>query len=165
MPSAALDANVVIGLANGSVFNHLRSLYTPLYVPPGVTNEIVQQGQGRAGVAELTLALGTWIAEVTPSPTVIQQLGTGPIDGVDRELLALAVEKAVDHVLSGDRVIRREATRLGLTSLSAVEVVVVFKLTHAIPAVRPVLDLMRRSGFGIDAASYLQALATAGERP
>jgi hypothetical protein len=58
MPSGVLDANMVIGLAKGGVFNLLASLYAPLFVPPAVIQEITVQGQGRAGVTELQQALG-----------------------------------------------------------------------------------------------------------
>lgn len=164
MASAVLDANVVIGLVKGGVFQHLADLYSPLYVPPTVRQEITAQTPPRPGTVELAQALGQWITEATPDPAALQQFtSVGAI--ADREVLALAKERAVDHVLSGDRVVRREAQSLGLVVLSASLVVVLMKGQGLIAAVKPVLDQMEQSGFGISAADYRQAILAAGEQP
>jgi predicted nucleic acid-binding protein len=67
--------------------------------------------------------------------------------------------------LSGDRVVRREAARLGLSCLTAAQVVVLLKDQGLISEVRRVLDQMRQRGFGIDDPDYLHALKAAGETP
>ena len=57
---------------------------------------------------------------------------------------ALAKAQSVAHVLSGDRVVRREAAAQGFTCLSATQVIVLMKNQGLIQAVKPVLDLMRQ---------------------
>lgn len=162
MPNAVLDANVAIGLAQGGVFELLQNLYAPLCVPPAVVREVIVQGQGQAGAAELQRALGQWVLEVAPNPQRVQQFSP-PLPPADGEVLALAVERSVDFILSGDRAIQREAQQQGLTSLSAAQVVVLMKDAGLIPALRPVLDRMRQQGFGISTSDYQQALKAAGE--
>jgi hypothetical protein len=58
MLTGVLDANVVIGLSQGGVFDLLASLYAALYVPPAVIREVIDQGPGLAGEAEPRHALG-----------------------------------------------------------------------------------------------------------
>jgi uncharacterized protein len=163
MITGVLDANAVIGLAKGAVFQLLASLYSPLYVPSSVTQEVVGQGQGRAGVAELATALGGWVTEVTPSPQQVRPFGTTLRSRADREVLAVARLKAVDHILSNDGRLIQEARRWGMTCVELPEVVVLLKRRGLIPVVKPVLDRMRQEGFGIANVVYLDALHMAGE--
>lgn len=79
MPSGVLDATSAIGLSRGNVFHHLVAVYAPLYVPSGIRREVIQQGQGQAGVAELAQNLGGWLTEITAdSATVVDNLSVRP---------------------------------------------------------------------------------------
>jgi predicted nucleic acid-binding protein len=160
--TGVLDAETIIGLAKGGVFHFLASVYAPLYVPTGISQEVVT-GQGLPGEAELQQALGIWITEVTPNPQAVQQF-PATLSAADREVLAVAqAYQTIDHVLSGDRGLYRVATALGFTCLRTTEVVILLKDRGLVPEVKPVLDQMRQRGYGIDDARYKQALQTAGE--
>lgn len=63
--SGVLDANVIVGLTRGEVFQHLSRIYAPLLVPPAVVQESVVQGEGRPGSQEPDAALGQWITRVS----------------------------------------------------------------------------------------------------
>jgi predicted nucleic acid-binding protein len=63
MLAGVVDTNMVIGLSKGDVFDRLARIYAPLYIPAAVSQEVIQQGQGRAGVTELSTALGAWITD------------------------------------------------------------------------------------------------------
>src|SRR5213593_2878160 len=91
--TAILDAMVVIGLAKGGVFDQLSSVYSPLYVPRAVREEVIQHGQGRTGASELTQALGSWITEVVPDP-VAMQASADLRSPADREVLAVGLDPA-----------------------------------------------------------------------
>jgi uncharacterized protein len=162
MLTGVLDANAVIGLAKGGVFDLLPSLYAPLYIPARVRQEVIQQGHGRAGVMELLQAAGSRITEVTPAPRIVQQF-TAPSSLADREVLAVAREKGVDHILTDDGPLRRQALRHGLVSLRVPQVVVLMKHEGLVTEVKPVLDRMRQQGYGIADAVYLGALQAVGE--
>jgi hypothetical protein len=103
--TGALDANTVIGLAKGDVFGLLTSLYASLYVSPGVIDEVIVRGQGRSGAVELAQALGTWITEVAPDPHRVSLL-PATLSLTDREILALSLDRAVDHLLTNDARLR-----------------------------------------------------------
>lgn len=162
MASAVLDANAVIGLAKGSVFHHLANLYSDLYVPTAVVHEVTVQGSGRPGAAELAGAVGAWIDEVTPDPSWLAPL-IGFASPADREVVAVARHKGVDHILSDDSALKREAIALGMDCLGVPEVVVLLKHAGLIAAVGPILDGMIQAGFGISASDYRQARTAAGE--
>lgn len=163
--SGILDAEMIIGLSKGRVFHFLASLYSPLYVPSAVRLEVLRGGPGRAGVAELTQALGSWITEVIPDPRLVQQFAA-PRSLADRAVLAVACEKKpIDHVLTGDRRLHGVATELGFTCLRTTDVIILLKDRGLVAEVKPVLDLMKRSGYGIDDARYEEALRIAGEWP
>jgi predicted nucleic acid-binding protein len=162
MPSSVVDANGAIGLSKGGVFHLLASLYDAVYVSPGVVSEVIAQGQGLSGSSELSQALGVWVTEVTPDPTLVPHLSPS-LRAVDREVLAIAHEQKVDHIVSSDRHIRREARRLGIRCHTVTEILLVLKAAGLLPAICPVLDTMRQNGFGIDDAAYEQALLAAGE--
>lgn len=157
-----LDANVAIGLAKGGVFPLLRSIYSPLFVPEGVVAEVVHPSQQLAGAVELSTALNDWITPVRPvvlPPTV----AAAAVTPADRQVIAVALDRAADHLLSGDERLRRVAAHHGITCLSATELVVIFKLTGKVDRLKPVLDQMRNQGFGVEDAVYRQALNAVGE--
>ena len=84
------------------------------------------------------------------------------LDGVPRVQTRLPQHLVGDEVAdTGDEGLMREAARHGHLCLSAVDVVVLLKREQLIPAVRPVLDQMRQSGFGIRNTTYQQALGGA----
>lgn len=160
--SGVLDANGIIGLSKGGGFHLLSSIYAPLFVPTLVRAEVIQQGRGRAGVTELQQALGAWLVEADPDHQLLMRYAAlrSP---ADRSVLALAQERGVDHILTDDGPVRREAAQHGLRCLRAPEVVVLMKDQGLIAAVKPVLDRMRQEGFGIAEAVYQGALRAAGE--
>jgi predicted nucleic acid-binding protein len=163
MLTGVLDANAIIGLAKGGIFHVVASLYAPLYVPTSVKQEVAGQGRGRAGVSELTQALGLWITEVTPDPHAMQQFSF--VRSIaDREVLAVALQKKVDHILSDDGPLRRHANRSGLKCLQVPQVVVLMKHQALLADVKAVLDRMREHGYGIADVFYREALRAAGER-
>lgn len=162
--TGVLDANAVIGLSHGRVFDQLCSLYSPLYIPPAVVQEVITQGSGLAGAEELRRALGIWVIETAPSLQSIQPFATLRSEA-DREVLAVAHERGADHILTSDAQLARLASRHRLTCLPATLVVVLLKEHRLVNEVGPVLDRMRSRGFGIDGPAYERALRAAGEWP
>ncbi len=158
---AVLDSNVAIGLAKGECLELIRALFQRIVVPPVVRREVIGEAHGRPGGQELEAALGAWIDETAPAGTTIGAAIPGGGTG-DQEILALAAElRAV--LLSDDAVVQREADRLGIPVLGAVEIVLLLKYQSAIAAVKPVLDLMQARAYYIDLSVYAQALDMAGE--
>jgi predicted nucleic acid-binding protein len=160
-----LDANMVIGLVKGGIFDLLASLYAPLYIPTRVKQEILT-GQGRPGEEELARALGAWITEITPDVQGLPPVSAS-LSLADREVLAVAADpaNAIDHILTGDDQLYQEAERSGHTCFSVTDVVVFLKEQQLVPSVRSVLDRMIQNGFGIGSDTYEQTLRIEGEWP
>lgn len=131
-----LDTNTIIGLAKGECLERLRDVFPEVVVPPAVLRE-----------APASLAVGTPSAALS--------------DG-DVEILSLAMEQA-GVLITDDAVLRREATRLGITTLGTVDTVLLLKQEGVIEAIAPVLNLMRLRGYGLVPALYQEALRLAGE--
>ena len=84
-----------------NVFQHLAVLYSPLYIPASVRREVIG-----IGAAELAGAVGNWVTEVSPGPAAVRPF-VALRSIADRDVLAVARELSVAHVLSDDRVVRR----------------------------------------------------------
>lgn len=159
---AVIDANSIIGLVKGECFDLLPQLFSQLYVPPAVRCEVIDEGTGLPGEAELVRAIGHWIIEQPPSAAVARAL-VPALHSDDAEVLALALDLSADRLLTSDHRLRREASARGVVVLSEPEVLLVLKQLRLIPGVRGVLDRMRARGFGIAEALYQGTLRTAGE--
>jgi predicted nucleic acid-binding protein len=162
-----LDSNVTVGLAMVQVFDRLSDLYECLYIVPAVKTEVITWGRGRAGGPELEQALGKWVIETVPDSKDVEGLWMLSINlsTADQQVLAAALAHGVIHVLSDDRPLRQEASRRGYICLGAVEVVVLLKRRGLIPEARPVLDRLRKGGYGIAEGVYWNAVKAAGEWP
>ena len=101
MLRGVLDANMVIGLVKGGVFDLLSSLYAPLYIPTGVRQEVLT-GQGRPGEAELAQALQAWITEVSPDLGRVPRVSAS-LSSADREVLAVAADPAMSATRSREK--------------------------------------------------------------
>jgi predicted nucleic acid-binding protein len=159
--SCVLDASVTIGLAKGGVFDLLAALYDEVNVPGEVSREVIGQGSGRAGAPELRQALGVWVTEV--SVVVSPPAAPTALSLADREVIELASDRGVDHVLTGDEQLYAAARRRGFICLRASEVVVLMKQEGLLNEVKSVLDRMRQNGYGIAGPIYQAALRDAGE--
>ncbi len=157
-----LDSNAVIGLSKGAVFELLPQLFSQVLVAPATYEEVVTNGQGRAGVAELAAAAGAWVAVKDPSLQSRSEFGAVQ-NQRDREVLALAYETQPDFLVTGDEEMIRFATARGLRVMSLLELLQAAKRMGIISALRPVLDAMLAQGFGIPQADFEQALREAGE--
>jgi predicted nucleic acid-binding protein len=72
---------------------------------------------------------------------------------------------AVDHVLSNDEGLIREAGQHGLTCLRVTDLLLLLKSQGLVPAIRPVLDRMIQRDYGIRLDLYEEALRAADEGP
>jgi predicted nucleic acid-binding protein len=161
---AVADANAVIGLVKGAVFAQLPQLFTIVWVPQKVTEEVVVRGRGKPGASELSQALGKWVLEVAPDPAALSQFAAG-LSIADREVLAVARAESADFILTDDQDLRREASRFQLACLAVPEVLLLLKDRTVITSVRSVLDRMLAAQHGIDPDVYERTLRAANEWP
>lgn len=160
--SVVSDSSPLIGLARVRKLHLLYALYGAILVPEAVWREVVLEGAGCPGGAEVERA--PWI-QVQPvrDPSLVQalrrDLGAG-----EAEAIALALETRAELLLMDDRMGRKEARRLGLPTLGLVGVCLEAKAKGLIPALKPLLDDLRsQAGFRLGDEVYSQALRDAGE--
>jgi predicted nucleic acid-binding protein len=155
------DSNALIGLAKGKVFHLLGEFFGLVWIPQTVWDEVVVQGAGRPGAAEAQAASRTWLKVETVAPSSL----TFPsgLDAADRDMVALAQQLGIQHILTGDRAARIFAQQLGLHVHYAVEVVAAAKRMGLISSARQVMDDMLAAGFGIEDSLYDLMLRLAQE--
>ena len=85
------------------------------------------------------------------------------LDAGEAEAIALALEHEEATLLLDERRARRFAQSLGLAVVGTAGVLIRAKQTGLISEVRPLPDILRRSGFRLSDAVYARALILAGE--
>lgn len=149
------DSNVLIGLAKGDVFDILQSLFGEIWLPGCVWNELVGQGAGRSGAAELAQARSKgWVHLQEP-----QQATTT----CDATVLALALELSAQRLLTDDAEVAAQALVASVRMLNTAEVVFLAHLQGLVPRCREVFDRMQTRNFGIRASVRQHILQLAGE--
>jgi len=127
----------------------LKQLFGTIFIPPAVRVEVFGLQQ-----------LPDWIVEKAPGLTFYpsRKLGKGEI-----EAIALALELKADWLLMDDLDGRKEATRLGLTVMGTIGVLILAKQRSIINTIRPLLDELEAVGFYYGQELRAIALSLAGE--
>ncbi len=157
-----LDSNAVIGLSKGAVFELLPRFCSQVLVAPAVYEEVVTNGQGRAGAGELRAAAGDWVSVTDPSLQSRAEFGAVQ-NRRDREILALAYETRPHFLVTGDEEMCQFAAERGLPVMSLLELLLAAKQIGVLPALRPVVDAMLSQEFSFPHGDLERALHQAGE--
>jgi predicted nucleic acid-binding protein len=154
------DASPIIALSAVGQFPLLEQLYGTILVPGAVAQEVTQTGRAGAGDFESS----DWIVIQTVQDSVLLRSLSGELDRGEAEVIALAVEVRAELLLVDERRARRVASRLGLSIMGVLGVLLEAKNKGCLTAVRPVLDGLRtKAGFHIGTDLYALVLSTAGE--
>ena len=139
----------------------LEKLYRRVLVPQAVVCEVVGEGAGRIGAAEVEAA--SWLEQIAPSalpePLLAMELGPG-------EAAVIAAAHALDArlVLIDERRARRVAEQAyGLQVKGSAGVLVSAKRAGLIAEVRPLLETMIREGYFLSSRLIDRATREAGE--
>lgn len=160
--SVVSDASPLVSLARLGHLELLHALYGDVLVPEAVWQELVVQGAGQPGAAELGRA--PWIRRCTVGNRPLvealwQHLGAG-----EAEAIALALEAGAELLLMDERLGREAARRVGVRVVGVAGVLLEAKRKRLIPAIKPYLDLLRDvAGFRLGDDVYAQILRDAGE--
>jgi predicted nucleic acid-binding protein len=140
----------------------LPEFYGGVLIPGAVALEL-HSGAAR-GVALPALDRLSWLraCEVKSAALLILAAGLG---AGEREVLALAVEKANSLVILDDSLARRFAVRLKIPLTGTLGLLLKAKQAGRIEAVRPYLDRLDALRFRLDGATRQGVLALAGENP
>jgi predicted nucleic acid-binding protein len=141
----------------------LRDVYSKIIIPEEVHSEVVIQGVGQPGAAEVRTATWIEVRAVTNPNSVMNlhvntQLGLGECG-----VIVLAEEIHAQRVIIDDKAARQIAQARGLPVIGTVGVLIVAKTRGIIPNVRDILDVLRTHGMRISPRLYQQILTAAGE--
>lgn len=155
------NSSPLINFAALNRFDVLYSLYGTIYIPDAVYHEVVIAGRGEPGAVEVERS--AWLQQESVSnPSLVaalHELGPG-----ESEAIALAVENVGSLLLLDDHRGRLIASRLGLTIVGTLGVLLIAKRKRLIEAVSPeITTLQARVGFRIDAELRTKVLLEAGE--
>lgn len=156
------NSSPLIGLARINQLQVLQRLYSKLYLPTAVWNEVVVQGAGQPGAAAVQQA--DWIRQtsVRNIPLLVslsQELGAG-----ESEAIVLAQELPADLLIVDERHAREKARRLGIRVTGVLGVLMEAKSHGLLKAVKPVIDDLRKiAGFHVSPTLLAEALKQAQE--
>jgi predicted nucleic acid-binding protein len=156
------DSGPLISLARVHRFGLLRDLYGELLLPAQVHAEVVAQGQGLPGSAEVEEA--SWCRVIQPVLSIqgvrmtYPQLGAGEVAAIMN-----ALELKAELLLCDDLAARRVAEALGQPVKGTLGILVEAKQRELLPRVGEVIEELLRAGAWLNPAVVREALRLAGE--
>jgi len=159
--TVVVNASPLIFLGRAKRLELLRLFSGRVLVPEMVWAEILRRGEGDPVVSALTNAAG-WI-EIVEAPEIspsIQAWGLGPGESA---VLALSLQEGNATAVLDDLAARRCAAALGVPLRGTLGIVLAAKRQGRIPAARPVLEDLLRSGLYLSRPVLDEALRRVGE--
>ncbi len=141
----------------------LRDVYGSLVIPKAVYTEVVINGEGKPGAAEVKEAPWIYPHAVTHRSKVQSLYARPSLDLGECEAIVLAEEISAAQVILDDRVAREVAVSRGLPVIGTFGVLLVAKAEGIIPTVEPILTALRAHGTRISQPLYRLILTAAGE--
>lgn len=152
------DSSALISLATCSALDILVSLYTDVYVPQAVYQEIAHPDKPQAEI--LSQFLHDHVVKIDKSQLIIAVGGLG-----EGELEAMALYQQINaqRLLIDDRRARRVAEANGINCIGALGVLLLAKHQELIPEITPYVNRLRYSPLHYSNAILLKVLQLAGE--
>jgi len=142
----------------------IRTVFAEVFIPPAVRSEVVGQGEGRPGAAEVAAA--SWITTQDVGGSEVEPSLLAALDRGEAEAIVLAERLGSQMpLLLDDRRGRRIARDRGLRVVGSAGLLVLAKQRGAIPLIRATLDRLRLAGLYLDDGAYREVLAIADEVP
>jgi predicted nucleic acid-binding protein len=156
------DTSPLMNLAVVGHLELLHELYDTVIIPEAVWNELSHLSSQHPEVAVVQTL--SWLARQPVTSRAVVDALQAELDIGEAEAIALAVEKQADLLLMDERRGRQVATRMGLTYIGLMGILLEAKRKGFLPAVKPVLDdLIAKAGFWVSRELYTRVLQTAGE--
>ena len=157
------NSTPLIELSKVNQLDLLREVYGIILIPEEVYVEVVVDGIGQAGAAEVKSAEWIHCRPVTNKNQVRLLQNQSLLHLGECATIVLAQEVKAEQVILDDNAARQEAMARGLPVIGTVGILLVAKTQRVIPAVRPILDALCTQGTRISQRLYYQVLAEAGE--
>lgn len=159
------DSSPLIHLASVEHFGLFHALYQRVFIPPAVFREVVEQGDDRAGQAEVQKAVDAgWMEIRAPSNTPLIRLLQNRLDDGESEAIVLAQEIDVVRVILDETQARQQAESLDLPVTGTLGILIRACTNGDLDRLQPVLDRLRHQGsFWISDDLYRKALRAVNE--
>ena len=141
----------------------LHDVYGKIVIPKEVEKEVVIDGAGQPGAAEVRAATWIEVRAVTDKARVISLHENIPLGLGECDVIILAEEIGAQRVIIDDGAARKVARACNLPLIGTGGVLIVAKARGILPTVRDVLDDLRAHGMYISTLLYQQILNVAGE--
>lgn len=138
----------------------LEKLYTNICIPLHVKEEIMAGGRNSFGVYELETCEWVRIEKVNDIEKVklLYDLEQG-----EAEVIILAKEKGIQHVLIDEKVARLQAKVLGLNVIGTLGILLMAKKNGLLNAIKPAIAKIQENGIWIRDEIVIGILKNAGE--
>lgn len=138
----------------------LNELYNEVYIPYGVKEEIVAGGKQGIGIKELRTSPWLKIENVSDMSKVelLYELEQG-----EAEVVVLAKEKGIKHVLIDEKIARHQAMILGLKVIGTLGLLLKAKKKGLLLSIKPLITRIRENGIWIKEEIVKGILKDAGE--
>jgi predicted nucleic acid-binding protein len=155
------DTSPLRALHSLKLIRLLAELFDDVVIPPAVAIELTRP---KSGLTPITLdELGS-VRVVAPTNPAAVNLLRADLDPGESEAIALAQELQADAILIDERAGRAIATAKGMTVIGVIGILRQAKAQGLIPAIRPLLDLLRSDlRFNISDSLYDLTCREAGE--
>lgn len=140
----------------------LHQLYDTVLLPDAVWNELSSL---RLQHPEITAVQTlSWLERQPVTSRAIADALQAELDIGEAEAIALAVERQADLLLIDERRGRQVASRMGLTTIGLLGILLEVKRQGFLHEVKPVLDdLIAKAGFWVSRELYTRVLQAASE--
>ncbi|MEW6215721.1 MAG: DUF3368 domain-containing protein, partial [Nitrospirota bacterium] len=120
----AADSSCLIGLAQIKQFALLKELFSEIYIPHAVYDEVVVVGKGESGSEETELAVkdGWMLKKVVKDETAVSALTTVLSRG-ESEVIILCKELGIDYALIDERTARNLAELMGVNTMGVLGII------------------------------------------
>ena len=163
MMKVVTNSTPLIELSKINRLDLLREVYGAILIPDEVYIEVVVDGTGKPGAAEVKAAEWIHCQSVADKDQISILQSQHSLHLGECATIVLAEEVNAGQVILDDNAARREAVARGLPVIGTVGVLLIAKTQNIIPAVRPILDNLRAQGTRISQDLYYQVIAKAGE--
>lgn len=156
------DASPLIALSAIGQLDLLSVLYSEVAIPPAVWQEVVVEGHGLPGAAEVSTS--PWIRVIAVQDAEAVEELLGPLNIGEAEAIVLALQIHADLLLVDEDRARTIARQFKLNVVGTIGVLIEAKRKGLLQQIRPSLDALRSvGGFWISDALYREVLLDEGE--
>lgn len=157
------NSTPLIELSKIEQLNLLREVYGAILIPEEVYSEVVIDGTGKPGAAEVKAAEWIHRQSVRDESQIRLLQNQRSLHLGECATIVLAQEIEAEQVILDDNAARQEAVARRLPVIGTVGVLLVAKTQGVIPTVRPILDDLCDHGTRVSRRLYYQILAKAQE--